>query len=60
MTRMSVYEELAAAIIDIVSDAIEKQHPEIVIKGDNAALCGVEYYNLEKAVADLIEQELEV
>jgi hypothetical protein len=63
---MNEYEELAANIIDTVSEFVVMQHPEIKFankitreiglqKGTEALICGSDYYDLESGVAQDIE-----
>lgn len=39
--QMTPEDELAAQIIDLVSDSIEKQHPELKLKTKEAKECGI-------------------
>jgi len=51
MTRA---ERVAASIIDMVSEVIEEQHPEIEIEQGISVLHGVEYHALEKKIAETL------
>jgi hypothetical protein len=64
---MDKYEELAALIIDDVSEVAEAQHPEIKLsnkitreigldKGTEALICGEQYYSLEDNIAEQIRK----
>lgn len=61
---MNKYEEIAADIIDMVSDVVEIQHPEIKLKNNLTKEIGIEnpavivgdgYYNLELEIASKIK-----
>lgn len=62
---MNKYEELANEIIDLVSDIVEEQHPELNLNtktakecGINspAVICGSDYYDLEQEIAGMIKK----
>jgi hypothetical protein len=62
---MNKYEELSARLIDMVCDIVDIQHPELNLNTttaidsgieEPAIICGVDYYNLESEIAELIRK----
>ena len=66
---MNKYDELAANIIDMVSDQVENQHPEIRLHTkdtkeagitDPAVICCEGYYLLEQEIARKIKRFVKI
>ena len=62
---MDEFETLANEIIDEVCEAVEEQHPEIILKTkyakesdveDPALIVGIKYYDLESHIAEKLKR----
>lgn len=53
---MSKYdtEEIAHTIIDLVEEAVEELHPELILEEGDAIVYGERYYTLEAEIAHLL------
>ena len=51
---MNRTEEIANIIIDLVEEAIEELHPELILEECDAIVCDERYYTLEAEIAHLL------